>query len=94
MSEFNDTPDNKPDMELTTSQPQPMLDRPVWHKALHYAGVAIVAGGAFALLTTMFPSRTSGATRSSKLKFEQRQKQIETACVRQDAEESNAKGQQ
>ncbi len=85
MSEFNDTPDNKPDMELSTSQPQPMLDRPVWHKALHYAGVAIVAGGAFVLISSMYASRARGATRSGRLQFEQRQQQIEAACNKQDS---------
>jgi hypothetical protein len=47
--------------------------------------VAVTAGGLIAFAALTMPTRTAGATRSSRLRWEERQQQIETAVKAQDA---------
>lgn len=66
------------------TQPQPMCKRPAWHAALRTAGVLFAGAGAlFAIAWASMP-RLSGATRSAKLKFDQRQREVDQAVRMED----------
>ncbi len=66
------------------TQPQPMCKRPAWHAALRSAGVLFAGAGAlFAIVSASLP-RLSGATRSAKLKFDRRQREVDQAVQKED----------
>ena len=68
--------------------PEPQRERPNWHPTL--GGIAVVGGlvgGTLLALVTCFPQRTMGATRSARLRWEERQRNIERAIRDQTAPE-------
>ena len=67
-----------------TSSPQPMRRRPRWHAALRGAGLLLAATGTFFTIVWASLPRLSGATRSARLKFSERQCQIDEAIQNAD----------
>lgn len=66
------------------TRPLPMRKRPAWHAALRSAGVLIAGAGAFFAIVWANMPRLSGATRSAKLKFEERQREVDRAVQMED----------
>jgi len=77
----SEKPVESPDDSLSSVPPQPVSDKPaipLGNYALNAAVCSIAGAGAIALISaTMTPC--VGATRSSKLQWEERQQQIEQA---------------
>jgi|GEM_PF-2452810 len=78
--------EDHPEKDGASMQPQPMRKRPAWHTALRGAGILIAGAGTFFAIAWASMPRLSGATRSAKLKFDQRQQEVDQAVQREDSQ--------
>ncbi|MBN1492409.1 MAG: hypothetical protein JXA69_21025 [Phycisphaerae bacterium] len=75
---------NPDDAAAPPDGPQPMPRNGPKHTLLRIVALTVAIGGVFYVLASATVGQTRGATRSTQLKFEQRQRQIDEA-VRKDA---------
>jgi hypothetical protein len=68
-------------------KPRPAWFKPVWPLVSGVVGTAIVAGGSFFTLVGSRVGTLSGATRSTKLKWEQRQAEIAGIIISTNADD-------
>lgn len=69
--------------------PRPMRKRRLWRALLDAAGLTITVGGVVFIVVASSMSRVRGATRSARLKWEERQRQVDQAV--RDATDSPAR---
>ena len=82
MSNNTDDPVAYPSIPTPTNKkPKPALFKPLWPMVTGLIGTAVVAGGSFFGLVRARPTATLGGTRTCRLKWEERQREIQQAVT-------------